>query len=374
MYLSERFRAKVTAIEESKVVDSLKIDELVGSLQTFEMTLVSPKKVKGIALKAIREESLSSKSEDDEKMLEDELTKFAKKFKKYMKFRKPKKESNDGKKWRNSIRKKKKLEKDVKKDLKIECFNGGGKRHYAFECSSKKKNNKAMHVTWSDSESNRTSENESNVYDECTKFITFAATIKGEPLLKKATSELIESSDSNDYYMSFDTAYETLYKECLSLKQEQVKWTTSNKILTNGIDVLKRKKKTLLDKIAFLENEHLEVKKKCDVLKNESQMFKDELSLRKEESYPSFKRVNELINSRRKSFDKRGLRFVDGNATLSNAKIVFAKPCEEKFPKKIHSHIKFHCTHCGKVGHTFDRCYATLFDNFQRKLTNLANE
>ena len=84
--------------------------------------------------------------------------------------------------------------------------------------------------------------------------------------------------------------------------------------------------------------------------------------------------INELINSWRKSFDKRGLRVGDGNATLSNAKIVFAKPCEEKFPKKLLSHIKFHCTHCGKVGHTFDRCYATLFDNFQRKLTNLMNE
>nr|CAN73575.1 hypothetical protein VITISV_008297 [Vitis vinifera] len=93
--LPERFRAKVTAIEESKDVDSLKIDELVGSLQTFEMTLVSPRKAKGIALKAIKEESLSSESEDDEKMSEGELTKFAKKFKKYMKFRKAKKESND---------------------------------------------------------------------------------------------------------------------------------------------------------------------------------------------------------------------------------------------------------------------------------------
>ena len=39
-YLPKRFRAKVTTIEESKNVDSLKIDELVGSLQTFEMTLV----------------------------------------------------------------------------------------------------------------------------------------------------------------------------------------------------------------------------------------------------------------------------------------------------------------------------------------------
>ena len=48
-------------------------------------------------------------------MSEGELTKFAKQFKKYMKFRKSKKESNDGKKWRNSIGKEKKMENDVKK-------------------------------------------------------------------------------------------------------------------------------------------------------------------------------------------------------------------------------------------------------------------
>ena len=104
--------------------------------------------------------------------------------------------------------------------------------------------------------------------------------------------------------MSFDTTYETLYKECLSLKQEQVKWKASKKILTNEVDVLKGEKKALLDKIAFLENEHLEVKEKCDVLKSENQMFNDELSLRKEELHPSSKRLNELINLGRKSFAK----------------------------------------------------------------------
>ena len=104
--------------------------------------------------------------------------------------------------------------------------------------------------------------------------------------------------------MSFDTAYETLYKECLSLKQEQVKWKASKKILTNVVDVLKGEKNALLDKIAFLENEHLEVKEKCDVLKSENQMFNDELSLRKEELHPSSKRLNELINLGRKSFAK----------------------------------------------------------------------
>ena len=53
-YFPKRFRAKVTVIEESKDVDSLKVDELVGSFQTFEMTLGSPRKSKGIALNAIK--------------------------------------------------------------------------------------------------------------------------------------------------------------------------------------------------------------------------------------------------------------------------------------------------------------------------------
>ncbi|KAL6329558.1 hypothetical protein AAG906_022135 [Vitis piasezkii] len=61
-YVLERFRAKVTTIEESKDVDSLKVDELVGSLQTFEMNLGSPRKSKGIALNSIKEKSLGNRS------------------------------------------------------------------------------------------------------------------------------------------------------------------------------------------------------------------------------------------------------------------------------------------------------------------------
>ena len=76
---------------------------------------------KGIALKAIKEESLSLKSEDDEKMSEGELTKFAKKIQEVHEIQKSQeKKSNDGKKWRNSIGKEKKMEKGVKKELKIE--------------------------------------------------------------------------------------------------------------------------------------------------------------------------------------------------------------------------------------------------------------
>ena len=37
--LLESFRAKVTAIEESKDLDEIKVQELIGSLQTYELSL-----------------------------------------------------------------------------------------------------------------------------------------------------------------------------------------------------------------------------------------------------------------------------------------------------------------------------------------------
>ena len=53
--LSESFRAKVTAIKESKDLDEIKIQELIGSLQTYELSLPSQRKSKSHALKTINE-------------------------------------------------------------------------------------------------------------------------------------------------------------------------------------------------------------------------------------------------------------------------------------------------------------------------------
>jgi hypothetical protein len=50
--LPERFRIKVTTIEESNDLEEMKIEELVGSLQTYELSLPSVKKLKTISLKA----------------------------------------------------------------------------------------------------------------------------------------------------------------------------------------------------------------------------------------------------------------------------------------------------------------------------------
>ena len=49
--LTENFRPKVTAITESKDVDSIIVDELEGSLQSYELDLLKTSKSKSMALK-----------------------------------------------------------------------------------------------------------------------------------------------------------------------------------------------------------------------------------------------------------------------------------------------------------------------------------
>ena len=55
--LPESFCAKVIAIEESKDLGEIKIQELIGSLQTYELSLPSQKKRKSLALKTINEKA-----------------------------------------------------------------------------------------------------------------------------------------------------------------------------------------------------------------------------------------------------------------------------------------------------------------------------
>jgi hypothetical protein len=64
--LPEHFRIKVTTIEESKDFEEMKIEELVGSLQTYELSLPPVKKLKTIALKASKKKVEVSSGDDSE--------------------------------------------------------------------------------------------------------------------------------------------------------------------------------------------------------------------------------------------------------------------------------------------------------------------
>ena len=92
--LSESFRAKVTAIEESKALDKIKIQELIGSLQTYELGLPSQKSSKSLALKTINERMDDSSKEDD---VEKKVAFLAKNFLKFLKMKNSGKSFSKGK-------------------------------------------------------------------------------------------------------------------------------------------------------------------------------------------------------------------------------------------------------------------------------------
>ena len=94
--LSESFRAKVTAIEESKDLDEIKIQELIDSLQTCELSLPSQRKSKSLALKTINER-VEAQDSSDENEVEKEVAYLTKNFCKFLKFKRDGKSFEKGK-------------------------------------------------------------------------------------------------------------------------------------------------------------------------------------------------------------------------------------------------------------------------------------
>ena len=92
--LPESFRAKVTTIEESKDLDEIKIQELIGSLQTYELGLPFHTSSKSLALKTITERMDDSFKEDD---VEKEVAFLTKNFRKFLKMKNSGKPFNKGK-------------------------------------------------------------------------------------------------------------------------------------------------------------------------------------------------------------------------------------------------------------------------------------
>ena len=94
--LLESFRAKVTAIEESKDLDGIKVQELVGSLQTYELSLPTQRKSKSLALKTINER-IEAHDLLDEDVVEKDVAYLAKNFRKFLKFKNSGKFGDKGK-------------------------------------------------------------------------------------------------------------------------------------------------------------------------------------------------------------------------------------------------------------------------------------
>jgi len=86
------FSIKITTLEESKNLDEMKVEELVGSLLTYELTFTPGKNVKSLALKPSKGKSKVSSYEETD---EDELAMIAKIFGRLLKSKRFKKFSDN---------------------------------------------------------------------------------------------------------------------------------------------------------------------------------------------------------------------------------------------------------------------------------------
>ena len=94
--LPESFRAKVTVIEESKDLDDIKVQKLIGFLQTYELSLPTQWKSKSLALMTINER-LEVHDSSDEDVVDKDVAYLMKNFRKFLKFKSNGKFGDNGK-------------------------------------------------------------------------------------------------------------------------------------------------------------------------------------------------------------------------------------------------------------------------------------
>ena len=147
--LPKEWRPKRTAIEEAKDLNTLLIDDLIGSLISYEEDLAAErgdedKKKKNITLRASK-----PKSDEENDFEDEEMAMMARKFKKFFK------KSGEWKKFR-------KLKNQKEKKEVIICYECKKSGHIRLECPLLKKlKKKAMVATWDNSDEESSNEEDS---------------------------------------------------------------------------------------------------------------------------------------------------------------------------------------------------------------------
>ncbi|GJU91270.1 zf-CCHC domain-containing protein [Tanacetum coccineum] len=271
--LHPKWRAKVMAIEESKDLTSLSLDELIGNLKVHKMIIKKDSKIvkakverKSLALKAKKESSDEECSTFGSK--DEEYTMVVRDFKKFFKrggrfVRQPR---NDKKTFQRS-----RDDKNGKSDRK--CFRCGDPNHLIGECPKppKDKNQRAsVGGSWSTSGE----EDDEKVNNETC-------------LVAQASSEII----------------------------------TKNKRLKATKDSLEKEISTLKEKVSTLKkNKDVDLEcVKCHMLKIENEKLKEEaLKLTKFEK--STQCLNEMLNNQKPSGEQLSLGFNSFEASSSGTK------------------------------------------------------
>ncbi|GJS32375.1 zf-CCHC domain-containing protein [Tanacetum coccineum] len=328
--LHPKWRAKVTAIEESKNLTTLSLDELIGNLKVYEEVIKKDSETvkskreqsRSIALKARKEssdeDSSTSDSEDEEYAMA--VRNFKKFFKRQGRFvRQPYEERKSSQ--RNKDDKNRKSER--------KCFKCGDPNHFIGECPKQLKyqNQKAfVGGSWSDSNDD---EEEKTKDEKC--------------LMAKDSNEVLSETEyfSDDQSLLDENDLDNEYSRLCKLG---LKVMAKNKTLKQAKIELENEVLELKDKLSRLEKgkEVIEECKLCQELKLENENLRNEIS-RINQFNNSSHSLKKIISSQKTSGDKSGLGFNFTKGSPSETKQVkFVKAQEvESKEKLIESNPKF---------------------------------
>ncbi|CAL9024281.1 unnamed protein product [Prunus brigantina] len=310
--LPQRFQPKITAIEEIRDLNTLKVQELIGSIQTYEMKHLPSKKSKNVAFKVVNEEDDGHSNED---CSDEELTILTRRFMNFLKNQDPRSRDSKGINSKNRFvnytdggSKFRKLNERKNPREKVQCFECEGHGHISSECANTLKKqkdgkNKAMHTTWSDSES------------ECKNDEKTVALI--------TTVSLDESHEDDD---------------CKSI----------------NIEFIMNKYDDLLAASQKLSKQNSELGRFRKALELELKNSKERIvSLT-----IGAEKIDKMISMGRRDGDKRGLGFEPSNKSSAVSKTKFVKSTSPIEPSASHEVKKFIpiCHFSGTRGHIRPRC------------------
>ncbi|TYJ98757.1 gag-proteinase polyprotein [Cucumis melo var. makuwa] len=134
--LPGKFDMKVTAIEEAHDIPKLKLNELFGSLTTFEMATSKKddKKGKGVAFKTVYEEETPNHNTTNEVNVNESIALLTKQFSKVVKKFINMNTTGAGVREQNSFRRRDKSFKRKQEGRTFKCKKCGDIGHYQAEC------------------------------------------------------------------------------------------------------------------------------------------------------------------------------------------------------------------------------------------------
>ncbi|KAL6315634.1 hypothetical protein AAG906_003738 [Vitis piasezkii] len=253
----------------------MRFDELVDSIQTYEMTIPSSQKPKDFDFKVFENEEKDIEMPYD--ITSDELTHMAKRI------NRKRKGSSKGK--------------------KVECFNCGGLGHYSQDCPSLKDAKKPIQSASITSKDARYDPN------DLLAFIASKESIHGSDC----------DSDSDDDEFTDEQRVEFLSNLVVEHERLIKSYMKNNDILDahkNKIYVLNVEKTNFLEKIRLLEFEHHSLLEKNNALNQEIKNNKPSSSMN-ENFHLGTKVLNEILDKCKTHGDKRGLGYINKDKTPS---------------------------------------------------------